>query len=190
MNSELQKLVTAGKITQVEGNKLDKLEPGTACSHKSWGVGRIAEWDLLGDRVLIDFEGKPGHPMKLAFAADSLTALAPDHILARRVTDLPTLQALAKDKPAELVEQALKSNNGSMSLDDLEKIISPRIVPAAEYKKWWRKPVAGGPDELILDEVALAEGKGSPREGDVPLGWKWPTRRRRRRPRRERRRRG
>lgn len=29
----------------------------------------------------------------------------------------------------------------------------------AEYKKWWRKPVAGGHDELILDEVALAEGK-------------------------------
>jgi oligopeptidase B len=26
----------------------------------------------------------------------------------------------------------------------------------AEYKKWWRKPVAGGADELILDEVALA----------------------------------
>ena len=137
MNSELQKLVTAGKITQVEGNKLDKLEPGTACQHKSWGVGRIAEWDLLGDRVLIDFEGKPGHPMKLSFAADSLTALAPDHILARRVTELPTLQALAKEKPAELVELALKSSNGSMTLDDLERIIAPRIVPAAEYKKWW-----------------------------------------------------
>jgi len=29
----------------------------------------------------------------------------------------------------------------------------------AEYKKWWRRPVGGGPDELILDEVALAEGK-------------------------------
>src|SRR5690349_18946994 len=29
----------------------------------------------------------------------------------------------------------------------------------AEYKKWWRRPVAGGPDELILDEVSLAEGK-------------------------------
>lgn len=29
----------------------------------------------------------------------------------------------------------------------------------AEYKKWWRRPVAGGPDELILDEVALAQGK-------------------------------
>src|SRR5687768_10457702 len=29
----------------------------------------------------------------------------------------------------------------------------------AEYKKWWRKPVSGGPDELLLDEVALAAGK-------------------------------
>nr|WP_147158916.1 S9 family peptidase [Novosphingobium sediminis] len=29
----------------------------------------------------------------------------------------------------------------------------------AEYKKWWRRPVSGGPDELILNEVALAEGK-------------------------------
>lgn len=28
----------------------------------------------------------------------------------------------------------------------------------AEYKKWWRRPVSGGDDELILDEVALAEG--------------------------------
>jgi oligopeptidase B len=29
----------------------------------------------------------------------------------------------------------------------------------AEYKKWWRRPVAGGADELILDEVALAAGR-------------------------------
>jgi len=28
-----------------------------------------------------------------------------------------------------------------------------------EYRRWWRRPVAGGADELILDEPALAEGK-------------------------------
>lgn len=27
-----------------------------------------------------------------------------------------------------------------------------------QYRKWWRKPVAGGLDELLLDEPALAEG--------------------------------
>ena len=39
----------------------------------------------------------------------------------------------------------------------------------AEYKKWWRKPVAGGPDELILDEVALAEGKEYFRLGAISV---------------------
>jgi oligopeptidase B len=28
----------------------------------------------------------------------------------------------------------------------------------AEYKKWWRRPVSGGADQLILDEGALAAG--------------------------------
>ncbi|KQM21393.1 S9 family peptidase [Novosphingobium sp. Leaf2] len=37
----------------------------------------------------------------------------------------------------------------------------------AEYKKWWRRPVAGGPDELILDEVALAQGKDYFRLGAI-----------------------
>ncbi|MBS0284075.1 MAG: S9 family peptidase, partial [Proteobacteria bacterium] len=27
-----------------------------------------------------------------------------------------------------------------------------------QYRKWWRRPVTGGPDELLLDEPALAEG--------------------------------
>ena len=39
----------------------------------------------------------------------------------------------------------------------------------AEYKKWWRKPVAGGPDELLLDEVALAQGKDYFRLGAIAV---------------------
>ena len=39
----------------------------------------------------------------------------------------------------------------------------------AEYKKWWRKPIAGGPDELILDEVALAEGHDYFRLGAIAV---------------------
>lgn len=39
----------------------------------------------------------------------------------------------------------------------------------AEYKKWWRRPVAGGDDELLLDEVALAAGKEYFRLGAISL---------------------
>ncbi|NYH94736.1 oligopeptidase B [Novosphingobium marinum] len=43
----------------------------------------------------------------------------------------------------------------------------------AEYKKWWRRPVGsaedGSADELILDEVALAEGKDYFRLGAISV---------------------
>ncbi|MFN6935598.1 MAG: S9 family peptidase [Tsuneonella sp.] len=43
----------------------------------------------------------------------------------------------------------------------------------AEYKKWWRRPLAAGEDtsadELILDEVALAEGKEYFRLGAISV---------------------
>ncbi len=39
----------------------------------------------------------------------------------------------------------------------------------AEYKKWWRRPVSGGADELILDEAALAEGKDYFRLGAIAV---------------------
>ncbi len=137
MNSELQKLVSAGKLSPADGEKLSKLEPGTVCVHKSWGLGKIAEWDLLGDRVIIDFETKAGHPLKLSFAADSLTPLAEDHILARRLNDLPSLQKMAKEKPAALVELALKCSDSKLHLDDLEKLLTPKPISTADYKKWW-----------------------------------------------------
>ncbi|WP_395740348.1 GreA/GreB family elongation factor [Prosthecobacter sp.] len=137
MNPEVQNIVAAGKLPAADGEKLSKLEPGTFVLHKSWGVGKIAEWDLLGDRVLIDFEGKPGHPLKLAFAVSSLEIISPDHLLARRLGDLDSLKEMAAKNPPALVELALKSSGNSLHLDDLEKLLKGRIVPDADYKKWW-----------------------------------------------------
>ncbi len=137
MNSEVQNLVAAGKLSAADAEKLSKLEPGTFVLHKSWGVGRIAEWDLIGDRVLIDFEGKPGHALKISFAITSLEILPAEHLLARRLSDLDSLKAMAKDDPTALVELALKSSGGKMSLDQLEGLLKPRVVSEADYKKWW-----------------------------------------------------
>lgn len=137
MSPEVEKLVNAGKLSRADGEKLSNLPVGAFCQHKSWGAGRIAEWDLLGDRVVIDFEGKPGHPMKLGFAAGSLEPLASDHILARRVGDLPALQSMAKERPADLVTLALKSSGKTMSLDALEGLLIPRVIKEADYKAWW-----------------------------------------------------
>lgn len=137
MNSEAQKLVDAGKLTTADAEKLSTLEPGTFCLHKSWGVGRVAEWDLVGDRVILDFEGKPGHGLKISFALTSLEILPAEHLLSRRLVDLDTLKGMAKSAPVSLVELALQSSGSKMSLDQLEALLKPRIIAEADYKKWW-----------------------------------------------------
>ncbi len=137
MTPEVEKLVKAGKISQAEGEKLSRLTVGAFCQHKSWGAGRVKEWDLLADRMVIDFESKPGHAMKLGFAAGSLGVLPPEHFLSRRVGDLASLQKMAKGDPAELVILALGSHGSSLTLDQLEQLLSPVVIPAASYKSWW-----------------------------------------------------
>ena len=34
-----------------------------------------------------------------------------------------------------------------------------KFEEGAQYRQWWRRPVGGGPDELLLSEPLLAEGK-------------------------------
>ncbi len=137
MLPEVEKIVAAGKLSRPDGEKLSNLAVGTYCQHKSWGAGRVVEWDLLGDKMVIDFEGKPGHALKLSFAIGSLERIPDEHFLAKRVGDLTGLQKLAKDDPAAVVTLLLKSHGNRMSLDALETALTPRVMSAAEYKTWW-----------------------------------------------------
>jgi transcription elongation GreA/GreB family factor len=137
MNPEAQQLVDAGKLTTADAEKLSTLESGTYCLHKSWGVGRVSSWDIMSDKIVIDFEGKPGHGLKTSFALTSLEVLPDTHILSRRLSDLVGMKEMAKKDPSALVELALKSSGSQMSLDKLEGLLKPHIIAEADYKKWW-----------------------------------------------------
>src|ERR1700739_4154655 len=99
MDPELEQLVDTGKLTTKEATRLDKLRPGAFCLHKSWGFGRIAEWNLLFNQIVIDFTGKKDHPMQLQYAADNLMVIPPEHFLARKATDLSSIKNLTKEDP-------------------------------------------------------------------------------------------
>src|SRR2546421_2764766 len=112
MNAELEKLVEASKLTSKAAEKLDSLKPGTFCLHKSWGFGRVAEWNILLNQILINFTGKKGHAMQLEYAAENLTVIPAEHFLARKATDLAGTKKLAKEDPAALVRNILESLDG------------------------------------------------------------------------------
>ena len=53
----------------------------------------------------------------------------------------------------------IKEDDQSVPAKDGDYLYWRAFETGGQYRKWWRRPVAGGPDELILDEPALAQGK-------------------------------
>ena len=88
MKQEFEKLAAAGKIDPRHIQPLTLLTESGCCFHRSWGFGKIKAVDTVFARFSIDFPGKPGHTMDLAFAAENLKPIPKNHILARKVTDL------------------------------------------------------------------------------------------------------
>jgi oligopeptidase B len=53
----------------------------------------------------------------------------------------------------------LKEDESTVPQKDGAYLYWETYEKGAQYKKWMRKPVAGGPEEVMLDETKLAEGK-------------------------------
>src|SRR5216110_2730026 len=143
MDPELQKLVEAGKLTSQAAGQLEKLKPGTFCLHKSWGFGRVREWNLLLNQIVIDFAGKKSHPMQAQYAAENLMPLAPGHFLARKATDLASIKGLARENPAELVRNILESLDGKATAQQISEWMVGDVFTEAEWKRWWESTKKG-----------------------------------------------
>jgi transcription elongation GreA/GreB family factor len=137
MDAELEKLVEAGKLTARQADQLQELKPGTFCLHKSWGFGRVTEWNLLLNHVLIDFPGKKAHPMQLSYAAENLTVIPPAHFLAKKATDLPGIRELVKKDPVALMRNILESLGGSATVAQISQMMLGDIFTEPEWKRWW-----------------------------------------------------
>lgn len=137
MDAELEKLVEANKLTSKAAEKIEQLKPGTFCLHKSWGFGRVAEWNLLLNQILIDFTGKKGHAMQLQYAAENLAVIPTDHFLARKASDLAGTKKLAKEDPVAIVRNILGSLEGKATAQQISEWMVPDVFSDAEWKKWW-----------------------------------------------------
>ncbi|HYJ05249.1 MAG TPA: hypothetical protein VEX43_08945, partial [Chthoniobacterales bacterium] len=137
MDAELEKLVESGKLTARQADQLEKLTPGTFCLHKSWGFGRVAEWNLLLNQILIDFPGKKAHSMQLPYAAENLTLIPPEHFLAKKANDLKGIKDLVKKDPTALMRNVLESLGGSATVTQISQLMLGDIFTEPEWKRWW-----------------------------------------------------
>ncbi|MFV0414773.1 MAG: GreA/GreB family elongation factor [Chthoniobacterales bacterium] len=137
MNDDLKQAVETGTVTEEIATRLESLEPGTYCRHKSWGFGQVAEWSLPTGQVLIDFESKKNHAMEIEYALESLEIFPPEHINARVRSDAEAVKAQAKEDPVSLVRQILGDLGGSATLEKIQGTLVPVLYKQPAFKKWW-----------------------------------------------------
>lgn len=133
----LQQLVESEKVSTEAAEKLKRLGAGAFCAHKSWGFGRVRSWDMVLEQIIIDFAAKPGHAMQFQYAADSLTPLDPDHILARKATDPEGLRREAAEDPVSVMRNVVKSLGRSATAGNIESTLCPDVIARGDWKKWW-----------------------------------------------------
>jgi transcription elongation GreA/GreB family factor len=135
MREEFEKLAAAGKIEGKHVEPLVQLVEGGYCTHRSWGFGKIKTVDTVFARFTIDFPGKAGHTMDLAFAAESLKPIPKNHILARKAADIEAVRHLAAHH-LDLIKLVLNSFDGKATVDQIQQVLVPDVI-AEDYKKWW-----------------------------------------------------
>jgi transcription elongation GreA/GreB family factor len=137
MSEDLNPYIEAGKITSAAAEALSKLTPGAFCTHRSWGFGKIAGWELITGHITIDFTSKKGHPMQLQYAAETLTFIPSEHILARAATDAAAVREQAAKDPVELVRSIIADHGNKASVDEIASTLVPAVFDTAGFKKWF-----------------------------------------------------
>ena len=137
MEPDLEKLVESGKLSSKGAEQLEKLKPGTFCLHKSWGFGRVTEWNLLLNQIVIDFAGKKSHPMQVQYAAENLTPLSSEHFLVRKANDVISIKKLATEDPVTVVRNIVESFSGQATVAQISEWLIGDVFTEAEWKRWW-----------------------------------------------------
>lgn len=137
MHPDVEKLVEAGRIPQPVGERLSQLSPESFCLHKSFGAGKIIEWDLATKKIIVDFEHSSGQEMDLQFAMQKTEWIAEDDFRAVKIEQIETLRKLAKTDAVALIIHILESHGGTITGEAIEALVSGAVIPTKEYKKWW-----------------------------------------------------
>jgi hypothetical protein len=92
---------------------------------------------LITGQITIDFGTKKGHPMQLQYAAETLTHIPSEHILARAATNAAAVREQAASDPVGLVRSILADHGGQATADEIAETMVPSVFDPASFKKWF-----------------------------------------------------
>ena len=124
MNSdEINNIIKKNPRLESKRDRLEAMRDGAFCMHNSWGFGEIVSYDSANGKLIINFEGKPGHKMDPVFCVDKLEILEENSILVRCHKDLENLQKEMQNGGAFVVKYIEENKiDKSASVIELENL--------------------------------------------------------------------
>jgi transcription elongation factor GreA len=130
---------------------------GTYVFHRGgWGYGVVAEFDSDEERMVVDFQRKPGHQIGILNATKILERLPNDHIGVFKYYRRDELDQLIQDSPARVFHLFLESYGRKATLKQVREELVPEVLDKGAWSKWWNRA-----KRALLKDPQIRIGKGS-----------------------------
>jgi len=121
-----------------------------------WGYGVVAEFDPAEEKMVVDFQRKPGHQIGIQSATKILERLDDDHIGVFKHYRRAELKQLMDADPARVFRIFLRSHGGKSTLKQVREEFVPDVLDKNEWSRWWTRA-----KKAILRDPEIKVGKGS-----------------------------
>jgi transcription elongation factor GreA len=130
---------------------------GTYVFHRGgWGYGVVADFDSDEERMVVDFQRKPGHQIGILNATKILERLPDDHIGVFKYYRREELDQLIQDEPARVFHLFLESYGRKATLKQVREELVPEVLDKTAWSKWWNRA-----KRALLKDPKIRIGKGS-----------------------------
>lgn len=121
-----------------------------------WGYGIVTDFDPDEEKMVVDFQRKPGHQIGIQSATKILERLADDHIGVYKHYRLDELKQLMDADPARVFRIFLRSHGGKTTLKQVREAFVPDVLDKNAWSRWWTRA-----KKEILKDPEIKVGKGS-----------------------------
>jgi len=113
-------------------------QPGDWLFHDAgWGLGQIKDIDAVQAELVVDFNDKKGHKVKMGAAANFFKKLPAEDIMVQRAADLAGLRQRCKDDPQAVIMGILRGHGNKSVLKRIKAELVPAVIDAKGWSKWW-----------------------------------------------------
>jgi transcription elongation factor GreA len=143
---------------QIEAlDRLLTFREGAYVFHRGgWGYGVVTDFDPAEEKMVVDFQRKPGHQIGIQSATKILERLSDDHIGVYKHYRMDELKQLMDADPAKVFRIFLRSHGGKTTLKQVREAFVPDVLDKNAWSRWWTRA-----KKEILKDPEIEVGKGS-----------------------------